>query len=226
MPERGDGKRLFVGLPVSLATVDALAGAAESLARRAGERRVRVRWLAPATYHVTMKFLGWCRTETIDAVADALHRATLGQAPLRFQTARLGAFPRPDKATVVWAGVEDAGGRLAALAARVEEEMTALGFAREARRFHPHVTIGRLRDPGDVSEVILPLAEQLFSETRCTDVLLYESVTKSNGSEYAPLVRAPLGAPKRQPARVQGAHGEQGTDPDPGPGPDPGRDAT
>jgi RNA 2',3'-cyclic 3'-phosphodiesterase len=215
-----DGKRLFVGIPVSLATVDALAGAAESLARRAQTGKVKVRWLAPATYHVTVKFLGWCRAETIDAVADGVRRALEGVDPLRFQTARLGAFPKPEKATVVWAGVEDSGGKLAAIAEKIDAEMTALGFAPESRRFHPHVTIGRLRDPADVSGVILPMAEQLFSETRCNDVIVYESLTKSTGSEYVPLVRAPLGARKSQPLRVQRAHGEQGpdsTDPDPDP---------
>jgi 2'-5' RNA ligase len=214
------GKRLFVGIPVSLNTVDALAGAAESLARRAQANKVKVRWLAPATYHVTVKFLGWCRAETIDAVADGVRRALEGIEPLRFQTARLGAFPKPEKATVVWAGVEDPQGRMAALAERVDAAMVELGFAREARRFHPHITIGRLRDPADVSGVILPMAEQLFSETRCNEVLVYESLTKSTGSEYLPLLRAPLGARKHQTVRVERAHGEQGpdsSDPDPDP---------
>lgn len=210
MPE--GGKRLFVGIPVSLATVDALAGAAESLARRAATGKVKVRWLAPATYHLTVKFLGWCRDETIDAVADGVRRALEGIDPLRFQTARLGAFPSTQKATVVWAGVEDPAGRLAAIAERIEVEMAGLGFARESRRFHPHVTIARLRDPADVSEVILPMAEQLFSETRCSEVLVYESVMKSKGSEYVPLVRAALGTRKHQTPRVERAHGEQGTD--------------
>jgi len=225
--ERPEGKRLFVGIPVSLATVDALAGAAESLARRAQTGKVKVRWLPPATYHVTVKFLGWCRTEVIDAVGDGVRRALEGVPPLRFWTARLGAFPSPQKATVVWAGIEDAGDRLAELAERIDVEMVALGFPREARRFHPHVTIGRLRDPADVSGVILPMSEQTFSETRCAEVLVYESVTKSTGSEYLPVLRTPLGAPKHQTPRVQRAHGEQGidsSDRDPEPEREPGRD--
>jgi RNA 2',3'-cyclic 3'-phosphodiesterase len=199
----GEARRLFVGLPVSLETVDALAGAAESLARRAQERRIRVRWLAPATYHVTVKFLGACRPEGIDALADALARAAAGIAPLRFATARLGAFPSPARATVVWAGVEDPGGRLAALAERVEAELAGLGVPREARRFHPHVTIARLREPADVSQVLLPLAEQPFSETSVPDLILYESQMKSSGSEYSPLRRVPLGAARRQSGRLQ-----------------------
>jgi 2'-5' RNA ligase len=190
----GDAKRLFVGIPVSLPTVDALSGACEALARRARDAKVKVRWLAPATYHVTIKFLGWCRPEIVDGVADALRRAAEGVEPVRFTTARLGAFPSTAKASVVWAGVED-GGRLGALADRVERELESLGVEREKRRFHPHVTIGRAKELANVADVLLPLAEQVFSETRAPDLILYESQMKSSGSEYTPLVRIPLQAP-------------------------------
>ena len=183
--------RLFVGIPVSLDTVDALSGAAESLARRALQAKVKVRWLAPATYHVTLKFLGATRPETVTAIDDALARACAGVEPFRFTTQRLGAFPSAQKASVVWAGVEDAG-RLATLAARVEKEMVALGYVAEPRKFHPHVTIGRLREVADVSAVILPLAEQVFSETRVHDLILYESTTKPDGSEYRPVTTVRL----------------------------------
>src|SRR5688572_27757894 len=106
---REPAQRLFIGVPVSMKTVDTLAGAVESLARRAQDRRVRIRWLAPATYHVTVKFLGWCRPEVTEAIADALRRAVDGIEPMRLAAARLGAFPSPGRASVVWAGVDDPG---------------------------------------------------------------------------------------------------------------------
>jgi RNA 2',3'-cyclic 3'-phosphodiesterase len=213
-------RRLFVGVPVSLTTVDGLSGAAESLARRAQAAQVRIRWLPPATYHVTLKFLGGCRDEVVDAVVDGLRRAAGAGEPPRFTTARLGAFPSTRRATVVWAGIRDPDDRLARLAARVEAEMAALGFAAEDRPFHPHVTIGRLREPADVSDVILPLAEQVFSETRVHDLVLYESVTKSTGSEYGAIARVPVAGPKRQTSGLELTHGQQGRDPDPDLDPD------
>jgi len=193
VPDTDKARRLFVGIPVSLPTVDALSGACESLARRARDAKVPIRWLAPATYHITIKFLGWCRPEVVDAVIDALGRAAAGIEPVRFTTARLGAFPSVQKASVVWAGIED-GGRLAAIAERVDQELAALGFAREQRRFHAHVTIGRLKELANVADVLLPLAEQVFSETTAPDLILFESKMKSTGSEYTPVVRIPLRA--------------------------------
>jgi RNA 2',3'-cyclic 3'-phosphodiesterase len=197
-----DQRRLFIGVPVSMRTLDALAGATETLARRAQNARLAVRWLAPATYHVTLKFLGWCRPETVDAVVDAARRVAGTIEPFRFSAARLGAFPSAQKATIVWAGIDDAAGRVAALADKVEQEMSGLGFARETRRFHPHVTIGRIREPADVADVLLPMSEQAFSETRVDNLVVYESRTISSGSEYSVVAQMPLGAahlpPKRQ----------------------------
>ncbi len=198
----GDPRRLFIGVPVSLRTLDALAGATETLARRAQNARLPVRWLAPASYHVTLKFLGWCRPDTVDAVVDEARRVAGAIEPFRFATARLGAFPSAAKATIVWAGIEDAAGRLVALADKVEHAMVGLGFSRESRRFHPHVTLGRLREPADVADVLLPMSEQAFSETRVENLIVYESRTISNGSEYSAVAEIPLGAahlpPKRQ----------------------------
>jgi 2'-5' RNA ligase len=186
-----DAKRLFVGIRPAVATVAELGEVCETLARRAQTAGVPIKWVAPASYHVTVKFLGWARPEVVPAVVDAIRAAAVA-APFSFTTARLGAFPSRERATVVWAGVECE--PIARLARALEDSCAALGFAREKRAFHGHVTLGRLRDPRGVSEVLLPFAEQVFSETRVHTVTLFESVTKPTGSEYRAVADLPLGA--------------------------------
>ena len=185
-------QRLFVGVKVSLATVNALSGAVEALARRATTAGVRVRWLAPATYHVTLRFLGWTRPEAIEALRDRLREVAAAHKPFELVTRRLGAFPRPGAARVVWAGVEDGSGQLAALASAMEAMAVDLGYRAEARAFQPHVTLGRLADPADVANALLPLAEQDFSRSRVDAAILFDSVTKSKGFEYEAIVAARL----------------------------------
>jgi 2'-5' RNA ligase len=152
-----------------------------------------MRWLAPACYHITLRYLGWTRREMVSPIEQAMTRAVAQAAtgPLRFRCERLGAFASPARATVVWAGVEDSGA-LAALAAALEREVVPLGFQAEKRAFHPHVTIARLREPTRVDQVLLPFAEQVFSETRCDSLTLFESLTKPSGSEYRDVLRVPL----------------------------------
>jgi 2'-5' RNA ligase len=182
------GKRLFVGARVSVAVANALAGCAETLARRARDAGVDLRWVAPVNYHVTLAFLGWTGLETIDRVCDALATAVAGENRTTFRTSRLGAFSTLDHASVLWAGTEDAA-VLTGLARSIGEAMAGLGFAREARPYHPHVTIARLRSPRAIREIVLPMAEQMFGDTRIDGVTLFESETKSSGSVYRELAK-------------------------------------
>jgi 2'-5' RNA ligase len=218
------GKRLFVGVRVSVAVANALAGCAETLARRARDAggdggRVDLRWVAPTNYHVTLAFLGWTGLEAIGRVCDALVAATGGESRMAFRTARLGGFPSLDQAGVLWAGIEDGGG-LNALARSIGDAMAGLGFAREVRPFHPHVTIARLRNPRAIREIVLPMAEQMFGETRIDAVTLFESETKSSGSVYREVQKIAfksasggvLGPSKRQTDALE--RGTPGREPD------------
>ncbi len=186
-PERAPSKRLFVGARISIATANALSQAVETIARRARDAGADVRWVSPANYHVTLKFLGWTRTDAVDAIRDKLADACRGTQGFTLKTSRLGAFPSLEKASVVWAGVESA--ELAALADRVEAAMEALGFAKEKRSFHPHVTLGRLRESRPLKEAVLPVSEQMFGNTRIDSITLFESETKSSGSVYREVAR-------------------------------------
>jgi RNA 2',3'-cyclic 3'-phosphodiesterase len=185
--ERASGKRLFVGVRVSVQTANALAAAAETLQRRARDANIDIKWVAPVSYHATLKFLGFTRDDAIGAVRDALAEALAGVAPLKFRTARLGAFPSLDKASVLWAGID--GNVLDDVAARVERAMVGIGFAAETRPFHAHVTLGRVRETRPIRELVLPLSEQMFSDTRIDGVALIESETKSSGSVYRDVFR-------------------------------------
>lgn len=200
-----DSVRLFVGVPVAVPVAQALAGACETLARRARHQTVQIAWVPPASYHVTLAYFGAARADAVPAVVDRLRAIALAGRPLRFRTVRLGAFASAASATVVWAGVDEPSGELAKLAGAVAAAGEELGFARDRRTYHPHVTLGRLRVSAAVAEVLLPLAEQAFSETRCDSFNLYETVAKASGSEYRVVASLPLGRAESQSVPVQTA---------------------
>jgi len=228
----GDGNpvkahRLFVGVRVSLATVQALDEAVHEMRRTwSGERRVR--WVSPASYHVTLKFLGWTRPEVAFALRDRLATATAGLRAFELETRRVGAFPGLERARVLWAGVDEVGAaRLGELAGRVERAAEELGFAREERAFHPHVTLARLPSPIDVRELVSRCSEQMFRLSWVDSVVLFESKMKSSGSEYEEKARWPLDGDSKPPRRHTGpvdTEGDLGDEMalDEPPGDDPG----
>jgi RNA 2',3'-cyclic 3'-phosphodiesterase len=202
MSDAEAGKRLFLGVRVSVATANALAQCAEQLARRAKDAGLDVRWLAPTSYHVTLKFLGWVRIDAIPAIRDAATKAIAGTQPFRFRTSRLGAFGSLEQANVIWAGVE-ASEPMMKLATSIDRAMSELGFAIESRRFIAHVTLGRLGETRPVRDVVLPMSEQMFSETRVEHVTLYESETKSGGSVHKEIAKIGFDRAEIEPIRSQ-----------------------
>jgi len=205
-------KRLFVGARVAVGVANALSGAAETLARRARDAGIEIRWVAPVNYHVTLAFLGNTRVDAIAAVIDALEAATTETARIAFKTSRLGAFPSIDKGRVVWAGIEDQGA-LGKVAARVAQGLAALGVA-DRKPFHAHVTLGRLRETRPLKELVLPMAEQMFGETRIDGITLFESETKSSGSVYREIAKIAFKTAETsaaEPAKRQTLPLDQGT---------------
>ncbi|MEO6774083.1 MAG: RNA 2',3'-cyclic phosphodiesterase, partial [Kofleriaceae bacterium] len=200
-----EAKRLFVGVRVSVATANALAHCAEQLARRARDANLDLKWVEPANYHVTLKFLGWAHAELIAALDDRLAAAVAGLAPFKLRTARLGAFPAIEKASLLWAGVDEPSGALAGLAATIEAMAVGLGFAAEPRPFHAHVTLARSRETRSLKELVLPMSEQMFSDTRIEGVTLFESEMKSSGSVYTEISRIGFKTPDLSEKRQTGA---------------------
>jgi 2'-5' RNA ligase len=199
-----DGKRLFLGTRVSTQTANALAACAEMLQRRSRDAGVDMKWVAPTNYHVTLKFLGWTRDEAVPALVDALDEVLVGVAPFKVRAARLGAFPSLDKASVVWAGVDEAA-VIGELAKRVEDACVRLGWPAEQRGFHAHITLARLAKTRAISDLVLPLSEQMFSDSRVDGVTLFESETKPSGSVYRELHRITFKSAENAPKRQTGA---------------------
>ena len=101
----------------------------------------------------------------------------------------IGVFPSLQRPRVLWVGLK--GPALHGLAERVETALEPLGFPREQRNFSPHLTLGRWRGSTPQAK---RLKEQLalwqnhdFGQSKVDEVVLFQSVLKSEGAHYSPL---------------------------------------
>jgi RNA 2',3'-cyclic 3'-phosphodiesterase len=156
-----------------------------------------VRWVEPDSLHITLKFLGTVSETQRPALTDALDRAVDGIAPFDVGLAGFGTFPARGRPNIFWIGAS-ARARLAELQERVEEETVPLGFAREARLFQPHLTIGRLKkdavapDAGLVDRILDSLVYK--SVVKVDSVDLMRSHMDSRGARYERIERHGLSA--------------------------------
>ena len=144
-PAASEG-RLFFGVALT-------DGARHAVQGHLAHERIPGRSTAPEGWHLTLRFLGETAPDALERLRERRAAADLGA---RFDVVfgRLGAFPAPESAEVLWLGVNEGAPALAALAARVESCAREAGFPAETRPYMPHVTLSRLRPPADVRRLV------------------------------------------------------------------------
>jgi len=132
----------------------------------------------------------------IDAIAGALTGAASDATAFEARFGGLGAFPSATRPRVVWAGVTDGATEMIALADRVDGALEALGFAREARPFSPHVTLGRVCRPGRnpaLTDALGGEATREFGRMPVPGASLMRSELSPRGARYTELASLRLG---------------------------------
>ncbi|MBN1912082.1 MAG: RNA 2',3'-cyclic phosphodiesterase [Pirellulales bacterium] len=186
--------RTFVAIPAS-ADVRAAAG---KLIEQLRSASVDVKWVEPENLHVTVKFLGDVALKETARVCEAVQRAAAEVEPFDLTFGGVGAFPNPARPRTIWLGTTGDETSLLALHASVEKRLQKLGFRREARRFHAHLTLGRVRQfgpgLGQLSELLRQHAQTEAGRQSVCELVVFSSELTPSGPTYAPLGRAPLGA--------------------------------
>ena len=145
-------------------------------------------WVAPDNVHLTLKFLGNVETARLGEIERALAAAAATRAAFDLDIHGLGAFPTRLRPRVLWAGVGAGAAEAAGVAAAVDEALAALGFAREARPFAAHVTLGRVREPRANPRLAEALdAGAPFGRQRVARVSLVRSELSPRGARYTEL---------------------------------------
>ena len=187
--------RLFIAWPLSHEVEQELGRIGFLLKQKGG----RVSWVAPKNIHLSARFLGdtderlvGTLKELIDRVAKESHTTTL-------TIDKLGAFPDMKRPRVIWAGLGGDTSPLQATADLIERGVGELGFAPEPKKFKPHLTLGRVREPHGTEALMM--AVQQFRPSPIAVVLdrlvLFKSTLTPQGSIYERLHERVVGASDR-----------------------------
>jgi 2'-5' RNA ligase len=193
---RGGGGREAAGIRSFVAVLlpEPLRARLDEAAAPLRQGAAAVSWVRAENLHVTMRFLGGVDEATIGRVREALGEAAAGLAPFRIVLQGFGGFPTPRTPRVVWVGVTDGSERLGMLHARVEAALARRRIPAEGRPFHPHVTLGRAREPRGAVELATWLGAPgaPLGETLVDAVHLMRSELHPAGARYSVLAREPL----------------------------------
>jgi 2'-5' RNA ligase len=148
--------RLFIAVVPPEAALDDLE-AHVTPRREADARQPEIRWTDRHQWHVTLAFLGNVPERRLDDLTEVVEHSAARHDHLILQLAGAGAFPNPYAARVLWTGVEELRGDLAALAHGIRTTANSVGATPDGTRFHPHVTLGRFHRPTEATRWIRAL---------------------------------------------------------------------
>lgn len=157
--------------------------------------RSKVSWMRLDRMHLTLKFLGDVKEEMSKDILRVLSGVVAPHQSFTLEAAGLGCFPDLKKPRVIWVGIhEDSEGSLSTIYNTLEESLLSIGFNREERRFHPHLTLGRIKEVfnEEWKERIPLLKDQTFGQFKVESICLFSSVLKPTGTVYIKLGEAKL----------------------------------
>jgi RNA 2',3'-cyclic 3'-phosphodiesterase len=155
-----------------------------------------LRWSSPQSWHITLAFLGEVDERIAARLAARLERAAAKHPGVDLLTAGGGAFPSVIKARVLWTGIRGDQDVLRDIAESVQAGARRAGAPSpdEGRRYRPHITLARSKEPVNARPLVDALAEYSGSTWPADRIHLIRSHLGPQPS-YESIGSWPLGRP-------------------------------
>ena len=190
--------RAFLGIGLPTGVREAIASATAKFRGL----HAPVAWTAPKNLHITLYFLGEISPERVALVERSMRDASSGIGPFSLTAEGGGAFPGTRNPRVLWVGFLEPLELVRQLQQNMENALSGVGFPREDRPFHPHITVGRTRGalpPAWGERFVQVLSGKGFGVVPVSSFTLYESRLGPGGAVYTPLCDVRLeGSGKRE----------------------------
>ena len=153
--------------------------------------RDAVAWVKRDNLHYTMRFLGECEPGAVERATAAMREAAASRPRFGAALGGFGAFQNAKRARVLWLGTQQGAEPMRLLASALEEALVRHGFDPADQDFEPHLTVGRVRTPGDWTARLIdvPTVESRFQVDR---LQLVKSTLGTGGSRYEPVTEVML----------------------------------
>lgn len=151
----------------------------------------QIGWVSPFEIHTTLHFFGSINQDDIARISDIARRQVFNTRPIELFLEGLGAFPTTRKPRVIWVGIRGAVDKLKDLQLRLEADLRRASFPCEDRNYHPHLTLGRVREKGQAP----PLESLKFGPTRSVlirELVLFKSCSTPQGAHYEAIETYPF----------------------------------
>lgn len=141
------------------------------------------RWIDEESYHITLRFIGDIAVPIAEEIAYELEGVQVRPFALRLKGIEVLGGNKPH----TLAALVEESAELRRLQSIHERIMQALGLPAEPRRFTPHVTLARLKDPdlGDLQRYLVAHSLYASRPFEVRSFVLFSSRPSRGGGPYA-----------------------------------------
>lgn len=156
-----------------------------------------MKWVEEENYHLTLKFFGDLTSGQIRMVKEVLPGLAAREAPFHLQCGGgVRLFPDRRRPRVLCLALEGDVDALHSFRAKAEHELVKAGLPGDSKKFHPHITLGRLRSLRN-SQALLHLIQRnavfpVQGWFAVQELFLMASQLTPQGPRYTPLAAFPL----------------------------------
>jgi len=183
--------RSFIALELSREIYKNLDQLIENLKKGVQFTPAKPNWVKPKSIHLTLKFLGNIEERKVEGIGEVLKKAACETHPFLIRIRGLGVFPHPRKPRVLWCGITKGEQQTQRLQKRIDRSLAPLGFEKEKRPFHPHLTLARiktLRGSAALMNIIKTHENALVGECPINRIILFKSQLHPDGAIYTRLL--------------------------------------
>jgi len=133
--------------------------------------------------HLTIRFIGEVEGTTLLDIKE--HLKELSAPPVSLSINGVGHFPPRGKPRVLWTGVETSA-ELMVLRNRVNHILRCCGTPADKRKFHPHITLARLKNssPHRVAQFLSQNSRLKLPTFTVHKVTLFSSILSAKGAKH------------------------------------------
>lgn len=148
-----------------------------------------IKWVRVESLHLTLKFLGDVEENRLNDLTALIHEAIQEFEPFEVDLGGSGVFPNRHRPNVLWIGILKGKEYLRTMASVLNRSLIKMGFDEEKRKYHPHLTVGRVRSRQKIIKTIELMESLSFLEQSfwVQELILMKSDLKPSGAEYTPL---------------------------------------
>jgi len=176
--------RLFVALSIPISLSDQIATIQERIKSSA-----QMTCVSPSLMHITLIFIGEVNERDVDLISSALSTVSSRRFSLSTKAIEFNNYKQP---RVLWLRMHT-NPAILELVKKVEQVLIPFGVKEESRRYHPHITIARIkRSSPDLVALVNSYQDSISCTFDVSSFVLKKSVLTPNGPIYSDIVEVNL----------------------------------